>query len=409
MVARLHGRSGGKAVLLLPDGQLGIPNILVPTRDPFRPFGADELLDRLSKGPLGQFEVIKTRHYLVFYQSSHDFAQASSRLLEDLYSRLIDAFRKQEVPVHDSEFPLVAVIYHDEGQFRASKPVDLEVQAFYEIYTNRIHFFESSEHDGGAPEVTALRKPQTVAHEGTHQILQNIGVHPRLSNWPIWLVEGLAEYCATPTWPKKGARPVWDGLGMISGLHMATIRELQDPLSVAILGHDAQTKALVREPGTPLVELMVKRCKLTPTEYALAWAMTHYLAFKRPDEFIDFLRRMSQLSPLEPRTPEDNLVEFRRAFGADLGKVDKAIEAYLRKLAKQKGYDPMPYYAVTFEQSLPAGLMRRAAMVSQSPQMIFQWIEEMRTPQGAPPNWQAFPHTTRARALLAVETWVRGE
>ena len=47
-------------------------------------------------------------------------------------------------------------------------------------------------------QIAAMRRPQTVAHEGTHQILQNIGVHPRLSAWPLWLVEGLAEYCATP-------------------------------------------------------------------------------------------------------------------------------------------------------------------------------------------------------------------
>ncbi len=179
VVARLHGQHDGKTVLILPDGQLGLPTMLVPTTEPFRPLSADELLPQLQEGPLGQFQVLRTQHYLIFYRSTLAFAEASGRLLEDLYRKLLDAFRKHEMDVHDTEFPLVAVIYRTEKEFRFSKPVAPEIQAFYEIFTNRIHFYESSERDQQAPEVTALRKPQTVAHEGTHQILQNIGVHPR--------------------------------------------------------------------------------------------------------------------------------------------------------------------------------------------------------------------------------------
>ncbi len=407
VVARLHGQHEGTTALILPDGQLGIPYMLVPTNEPFQPFTAEELRARLEKGPLRDFHVHQTAHYLIFYQSSRVFAEASGRWLEDLYRRLLDAFRKHDMPVHDTEFPLVAVIYQAEKDFRASKQVDPVVQAVYEIYTNRIYFFEKSEQDQNAPEVSALRKPQTVVHEGTHQVLQNIGVHPRLSAWPIWLVEGLAEYCSTPVTPRKGGKPTWDGLGMINGLHMTTIRELEDPLAVAIRGAGAQAKALVRQPGKPLVECLVRKTHLTPTEYALAWAMTHYLAFKRQDDFVEYLKAMSQIPPLEPRTPEDHLAEFRKAFGADLVKIDKTIDSYLKKLATSKNYDRMPFYAATYEQSLPAGLLKRAAMVSQSPQMIQQWVEEISDPMGAPPTWQALPFLSRTQALLAVEEWMK--
>jgi hypothetical protein len=407
VVARLHGQHGRESVLMLPDGQLGLPTMLVPTDEPFRHLTADELLPQLQQGPLGAFQVLRTPHYLIFYRSTLKFAQGSGRLLEDLYDRLLQAFRKHDMPVHESEFPLVAAIYRTEEDFRASRKVDPEIQAYYEILTNRIYFYESSERDQHAPEITALRKPQTVAHEGTHQILQNIGVHPRLAAWPIWLVEGLAEYCATPcSGRRKG--PAWDGLGMINGLHLATIRELDDPHFNAIHGQDARGKNLLREPGQPLVELLVRKQQLSPTEYALAWAMTHYLAFKRSDDFIAYLKEMSKIAPLEPKTQEDHLRAFQKAFGQDLAKVDKAIGAYLRKLAKQKGYDPMPFYAVMFEQPLPPSLIRRAGMVSQSPQMIQQWIEEIINPHGGQANWQALPHGTHAAALSAVEGWMRG-
>jgi hypothetical protein len=408
VVARLHGEHGGKTLLLLPDGQLGVPNMLVPSAEPFHPYSADDLLPRLKRGLPPDFLVFRTAHYLICYKSNHEFAESSGQLLEDLYQRLLEAFRKHDLPVHDSEFPLVAVIYPTEREFRANHPVDPEIQAFYEIYTNRIHFYEKSERDQHAPEVAALRKPQTVAHEGTHQILQNIGVHPRMSQWPIWLVEGLAEYCAAPACPRKGGKPAWNGLGMINALHMATVRELDDPVSLSVLGRGADAKSLVREPGKPLVEVLVARSRLTPTEYALAWAMTHYLAFKRQDEFVAYLRMMSQVPPLAPRTAEDHLADFRKVFGQDLAKVDRAIDVYLKKLAKQKNYDPMPFYAVMFEQTLPAGLFRRTAMVSQSPQMIQQWISDISNPQGAQPSWQALPHPTHSRALLAIETWMRG-
>ncbi len=407
VVARLHGRHEGTSALILPDGQLGIPNMLVPTDEPFQPFKAEELLERLRKGPLGDFKVQQTTHYLIFYQSSRAFAEASGRWLEDLYKRLLDAFRKHDMPVHDTEFPLVAVIYQTERDFRVNKRVDPEVQAVYEIYTNRIHFYEKSDRDENAPNSPPCASPRRSFMKEPIRSFRTSAFIPGSSAWPIWLVEGLAEYCSTPATSRKGGKPTWDGLGMINGLHMATIRELQDPLAVAFRGDGDQAKAMVGQPGKPLVECLVRKTHLTPTEYALAWAMTHYLAFKRQDDFVEYLKAMSQIPPLEPRTPEDHLAEFRKAFGADLVKIDKTIDGYLKKLAKQKGYDPMPYYAATYEQTLPAGLLKRAAMVSQSPQMIQQWVEEISSPLGAPPNWQALPFTRRAQALLAVEEWMK--
>ena len=110
--------------------------------------------------------MLATPHYLIFYQSRFAFAQDSARLLEDLYRGLIDFCHRHEIPVHESEFPLVAVIFATDRDFRAHKQVDPEVQAYYEIFTNRIFFYEESERDRNEPKLLALRKPQTVAHEG---------------------------------------------------------------------------------------------------------------------------------------------------------------------------------------------------------------------------------------------------
>jgi hypothetical protein len=313
---------------------------------------------------------------------------------------LTEAFGKRDIPVHEPEFPLVAVIFRTEKEFREYREVDRDVQAYYEIFTNRIYFYQGLDRDEKAPEVAALRKPQTVAHEGTHQILQNVGVQPRLSSWPLWLVEGLAEYCAAPVTTKKGVG--WRGLGVVNPLHMATIRDLEDPLSLQVMS--ANRPRIGRDPRMPLVEYLVTRTELTPTDYALAWALTHYLALKRGNDFVAYLKTMSQMPPMKRITPEEHLATFRAAFGGDLAKMDRSVAGYLSKL---KGYDQLPYYAVMFEQRVGAGMIKHAAIVSQSPSMIRQWLETVSTVEGALPTWEALPHPTRARALLTAEQWMR--
>ncbi|AGA29215.1 DUF1570 domain-containing protein [Singulisphaera acidiphila] len=399
VVARLHGQADGKTCVLLPNGEIGFTTGLAETDEPFLPATREQIEQELTRaGPFANFEVLQSEHYLVLYQSSTPFAEASIKLLESLYENLTDAFRKRELPIHEAEFPLVAIIFQTEKQFRAHQQVDADVQAYYEILSNRIYLYEKSDRDQQAPEVAALRKPQTVAHEGTHQILQNIGIHPRMAAWPLWLVEGFAEYCSPPTMTRRGA--AWGGLGQVNPMHMATIHDLDDPASLYVKGSERQR--LGRDRRKPLVEYLITRSSLTPTDYALSWALTHYLAMQRGTEFLAFIRTMSQLPPLEERTPEQHLASFREAFGTDLAKLDKKVAGYLSKLK----FDPLPYYAVVFEQPIPGNQIRRATIVSQSPSMIRQWLSQISDSNGGQTSWEVFPHPTRARAQMAAEQWI---
>jgi Protein of unknown function (DUF1570) len=406
VVARFHGEYGGNTALVLPDGQLGTPNLLIPTDEPFQPLTADQLQNQLRDGPFATYDLLKTNHYLIFYKSTPTFAQESGRLLEDLYDGLVEAFLRNGFPVHETEFPLVAVIFADDKDFRAHKQVDPQVQAYYEFFTNRIFFYEKSDRDKFEPKLSTILKPQTVTHEGAHQILSNIGLQPRPSAWPLWLVEGLAEYCATTVSTKKGI--AWSGMGAINSLHMATLRELDDPVSNQLKAARIQPTKVARQRTMTQTEPLMLKTALTPTDYAEAWALTHYLARKRGPEFVKYLKAMSQVSPLRPRTPEENLAELRQFFEDDPAKLDKKLDEYIRKLSQKKGYDPLPFYTVIFVQPLGNGMVRRAARVSQSPQIIQQWVQEMTAPNGAEPNWEAVPRPTRARAILAAEEWMSG-
>ena len=402
VVARVHGSDGDEVHVMLPDGQLGIPDGMTYTEDPFRPATHVEMAEDLLASPFADFHVKSTAHYLILYQSTEEFADESARVLESLYRGLAEAFRKFDVPVVDTEFPLVAVIFRTERDLRAHKRVDPEIQAFYELYTNRIYFYQTSDHDERAPEVAALRRPQTVAHEGTHQILQNIGIQPRLAAWPPWLVEGLAEYCSTPVTTRRGT--TWGGLGYVNADHLATIRDLDDPLSGQVEG-TVRPEHIGRPPKMPLVEYLVTKTDLTPTDYALAWGMTHYLAMRRVDGFVRYLKRMSMMPPLVTRTPADHLATFRAAFGSDLARLDREIGAYLGKL---KVSQHLPYYAVLFEQRTGGGLVKRAAIVSQSPSLIRQWLETVTAARGETPVWEPLPYPSRTPALVTAQEWVRG-
>jgi hypothetical protein len=403
IVARELGMVKDRLTVMLPDGQIGWLNDRVLTSDPFIPLTMQEMRRTLLDEPeFATFRLHQTDHYLILFQSKTDtFAKASGELLERLHDGLTGALRKQGLTVQPIEFPLVAVIFETEAEFRANRQVPPDVQAYYEILSNRIYFYEKSRRDQDAPEVSALRKPQTIAHEGTHQILHNVGIQPRMSDWPLWLVEGLAEYCSPPKVLKRGGTD-WAGLGQVNPLHMATIRDLDDPVPNQFQGGPRQP-IVARDRGTPLVEYLVTRKELTPTDYALAWALTHYLARMRTADFFDYLKRMSQLKPGHEQSPKDQLATFREVFGSDLSQMDSRVGKYLKNL---KSPEMLPYYAVIFEQQV-GSMIRRQAMVSQSPSMIREWLESVAVPQGGEPRWETHPHPSRNRAIEAVEQWMR--
>jgi hypothetical protein len=400
VVARVHGDETS-GLVLLPDGRIGWPKGLAFTDEPFVIETPEDVADRLMQGPFRGFRLHKTAHYLVLYQGGEAFAVASGQLLESLYDGLTAKLREKGLTVHEAEFPLVAIIFRNEAEFRAQAPVAEDVQAYFNIATNQILLYEQSDRDRSAPDVEARKRPQTVAHEGTHQILQNIGLHPRLAPWPPWLVEGLAEYFA-PTRLTSDGR--WEGGNRINPFHMATLSDLQDPLSAQVRGPGQPLLRVGHDPRQPVVEYLITKTDLSPTDYALAWALTHFLANKHFDAFLEYLKALSKLGPGAERSKEQHLADFRAAFGGDLAKLDRALARYLAGL---KGYENLPYYAVSFEQPIGPGIARRAAMVSQSQAMIRQWVDEVTTRDGGAPVWRATPFPTKTRARLAAETWIR--
>ena len=398
LVAREYGGPDSRMVLL-PDGRLGWPNAPIYTDDPFRPFSPDDLREYLLDGPYKHYRVHQTDHYLVFYQGSEAFARDSGTLLESLYLGLLKGFREHGLEVHDAEFPLVAVIFRKESDFREHRRVAADVQAYYEVLSNRIFFYEARDRDLESASAAAMRKPQTVAHEGTHQVLSNIGVQPRMAPWPAWLVEGLAEFCA-PTVTNRGA---WAGFSRVNPFHLATIQELQDSLAIQG-GNGRLTRAQVgRAFGQATVDDLIAREELSPTDYALAWALTFYLANKKHDEFVTYLKEMGRMPPFAEHSAESRRAAFRTAFKDDPPAIGQQAHRLISGIRRA---DNLPHYAVSFEQPIEPGVVRLGTLVSQSPQVIRQWIEQMGASHSAAYYWEAWPFPNRAAATAAAERWI---
>ena len=255
------GRRPDVAVIL-PDGQIGWPDGLVYTDRPFVPPPSPRCGRDLLAGEFAGFHAIETTHYLVLYQGSHERSPRPAARSWRTSTTGLDGLPQARRPGPRGRVPAGRRDLPDRGRLPPAQAGRPRRPGVLRDPQNRIFLYETSTRDESAPEVAALRKPQTVAHEGTHQILQNIGVQPRLADWPLWLVEGLAEYCclADDRQERRGrtgrARP---GQPPPPGDDPRPRRPALGP------GRRAPTSPDIgRDPGMPLVEYLVTRTELTP-------------------------------------------------------------------------------------------------------------------------------------------------
>ena len=203
-VGTVYLEVGNHFVVLLPSGQLiALPAAAATATDrPFEPLDQRQLARQLTTERFLNFETDTTKHYLFVYNCSEGFRKATSTILETMYPALVSYCRRLKLPHDDPPFPLVVVIFRTQKEFENYRKMPPGLLAYYNVLSNQIVMFEQSELAEVLPELAFKQSISTIAHEGVHQILHNLGVQQRLSRWPAWFSEGLAEYFA----PTKLAR-----------------------------------------------------------------------------------------------------------------------------------------------------------------------------------------------------------
>ena len=325
VVGRIYIEGNNRYVVLMPNGTL----VSVTKREaaitdrPFKVQSQQDIQKSLLRGAFKGFNIKRTKHYLYVYKCSAKYATATSRILETMYPRVLNVFKKLDLDIHEPEFPLVVLIFGDRKSFEKFKHIP-NAAAYYSPTMNYIVMHEDPDLTATAPQWALKHSIGTIAHEGMHQILFNIGVQQRLSRWPYWISEGLPEYCA-PT--ETGKRIRWRGLGLV---HNTRMWELLDQRK------DAKTET----DWLPLKKTVEAEKGLSLHGYATAWATVYAMAKSRKtkDKFAACLKELSQMGPLE-KSPEPGYY-FRKYFGDNYRANRKHIVAELNK-AKKNYVDPI--------------------------------------------------------------------
>ena len=294
-VARHHVTIGSTRIVLMPDGRLESvsESDVSPTEQPFVPMDVDALEAKLLSDPkLAGFEAIRSRRFLYLHNSSDRFIRSSRTILESMYPAVRKYFSRSSIDVHEPELTMVVIAFATEKEFQDFRKMPRGVVAYYDSLSNAVYLYEQSELSKHAPEIAVKNAISTIAHEGAHQILHNIGVQQRLSRWPLWLSEGLAEFYA-PTSVSRGIR--WSGLGATNELRMFEIDK------------DWQTSGGKTSPTT--IKRIVSADQLGSLEYAYSWSLIHMMSKRHQDELFACMRAASELRPFEgtPLGEESNL------------------------------------------------------------------------------------------------------
>jgi hypothetical protein len=224
VVAKVHVELADRFVVILPNGRLqSLPQSEATiTERPFVAATKEQITAELTNDKFRGFRSRSTNRYLYVYNSSEPFYQATSRILETMYPKLLAYCQRQKIEADDPDVPMVVIMFKTEEEFNKYHPMPDGVVAYYSGVTNHVVMYEQSDLADLAPDLAIKQSISTIAHEGVHQVLHNIGVQQRLSRWPMWISEGLPEYFA-PTQVDKRVR--WKGVGLVNDLRMHNLLE----------------------------------------------------------------------------------------------------------------------------------------------------------------------------------------
>jgi hypothetical protein len=233
-----------------------------------------------------------------------------------MYPALHDYWERLGVEVHDPETPLPVIMFRTYEEYNRFSPMDEGVIAYYSPIANYVVMYERSPMTQRNPPFFQKMAVGVVAHEGTHQILANIGAQGRLAHWPLWIQEGLSEYFGSTD---LGAGVRWRGVGSVNDLRMGELEfYIQDNADKVAAGDTLRST--------------VRKLDFSSTDYAISWALVHFLAQRRQPAFFGYLKDVSQIAPLERLSSDQSEAMFVKHFGDDYAAIEEALIKHLKTL-----------------------------------------------------------------------------
>ena len=324
------------------DGRLWTvpPEVLqkrVTTQTPFRSETSKEmgkrLVAELDRSVAPGFHVTHTRHYTIVSSADPRFARWTGQLFERLRTAFLAFWKGRGVKLADPEFPLVAVVLKDREQFskfvRIGASFDpTTTTGYYSILSNHIVLYDIARIPGQPPAATSVEirrrlstAPQaiaTVVHEASHQIAFNSGLNRRLSDNPLWLVEGMAVFFETPDLKSRSG---WRTVGRVNRARLARFADfVQSRRGRGSLQSLVGSDRRFRENDS------------AADAYAEAWALNYFLLRTRRKQYASYLKTVSAKPVLKWDSPAKRQAEFEAAFGQDWAELDRMFLKYMGRV-----------------------------------------------------------------------------
>ncbi|MGI9458302.1 MAG: DUF1570 domain-containing protein [Aeoliella sp.] len=306
------------------------------TEQRFQPLTSEELVKQMLEELPAGFKTHTTPHYVVCYNTSRAYALWTSSLLERLHRAFTNYWSGKGVEMSEPEFPLVVIVYATADQYRAASAAELgpaasSIIGYYSLTSNRVSMYDLTGTEavrggrnrrGSLKEINqmlgqpaALPLVATVVHEATHQIAFNCGLQKRLADLPLWLVEGMAVYFEAPDLSSGRG---WRGIGKINYPRLKTFQtNLRTPRRSSLLSLIADDK-------------MLRNSRTAVDAYADAWAINYFLIQYHPDEYVGYVRALSEKQPLVTGKAADRIAEFRKHFG----EIAQLEQEFLKRMSR---------------------------------------------------------------------------
>jgi len=298
----------------------------------FKPYTRQELKKRLLAEFPKAFRIIETKRYLIVSDTTVAYATWCGNLLEQLDTAFLEHWRAKGFDLTEPEFPLVAVIFADYGNFvRCTQsevgPDVAKISAFYNQQSNRIVFYDLTgrENYGGIRGSINQRireimsRPEsanavsTFVHEAVHQFSFNCGMFRRYAACPRWVSEGIATLYETPDFNSVRA---WSSDIKINRKRLERFyryfieRSPQEPMKTLVLSDEP----FQFSNGDTVLD-----------SYATGWAMMYHFNARHGDKLVEYLKIISQKKPHIPYDKEARLRDFENVFGDDWDALHRAF------------------------------------------------------------------------------------
>lgn len=341
--------------------QVGIPELqsFKVVAETYQPYSVNEFRRQLlTEFPQG-YEVQSSGSFIVCAEKGT--ARAFARKFDETREQVTSFYRIRGFDTPDLDVPLVAIVLRSRDELQAYCERDGmawsdTLRGYYSLKTNRVVLYDTSvparpaanhlepdravtgddpwpgspfdrepEYFSGVPMsherfargarggdvalafAIDAETADTIVHETTHQVTFNLGIHSRIGETPMWLLEGLATTLEAPGLRTRDKSP-----------GSSVNRERLDWFL---------TEASQRRVRGSLAQLIASDDQFrdrTLDAYSEAWALAFFLSENpaRARQFMKYVRLVADRSPFEPYTAELRLKDFQAVFGNDLAKLE---------------------------------------------------------------------------------------